>query len=103
MMIRHGIAPAIVSAVTKALGIDGIETFRWYDRERLTEAIKDTRQLQRDDVFIGTENKWKLCMLRAWIEHQTISELPITLADFDSKMRDVWLVGPRRFYRQDRI
>jgi hypothetical protein len=54
-MIRCGIAPAIVSAVNNALGIDGVETFRWYDRERSTEAIKDTRRLQSDDVFIGME------------------------------------------------
>jgi hypothetical protein len=89
-MIRCGIAPAIVSAVNNTLGIDGVEIFRWYNRERLSDAInKDTRRLQRDDVFIGMEIKRKLCAFCAWIEHQTISELPITLADFDSAMRDV--------------
>jgi hypothetical protein len=40
-MMCCGIAPADVNAVNRALGIDGVETFRLYDRERLIEAIAD--------------------------------------------------------------
>jgi hypothetical protein len=90
-MTRCGIAPANVSAVNSALGIDGVETFRWYDRKRLTETIKDIRRLQGDDKIMSIEVERNLRALCAWIEHQTAIGQAVALAEFDSNTKNVWL------------
>jgi hypothetical protein len=89
--ISCGISQANVSAVNRALGTDGVETFRWYDCKRLTETIKDIRRLQGDDELMSIEVERNLHALCVWIEHQTATEQAIDLAEFDSNTKNVWL------------